>query len=61
MPPEGKEPGPDTLTQARQRRADQRAVDQDRTLAAMHQLEAALAAWRARISGRLVRCMCAGC
>src|SRR5690349_14166344 len=40
----GKEPGPDTLTHARQRRADQRAVDQDRTLAAMHQLEAALAA-----------------
>ena len=44
MPAEGKKPGPGTLTQARQRQAGQRAVDQDRTLAAMHQLEAALAA-----------------
>ena len=44
MPAEGKDPGPDALTQAQQRRADQRAVDQDRTLAAMHQLEAALGA-----------------
>jgi hypothetical protein len=44
MSAEGKKPGPDTLTQAQQRRAGQRAVDQDRTLAAMHQLEAALAA-----------------
>ena len=38
------EPGPDALTQAQQRRAGQRAVDQDRTLLAMHQLEAALGA-----------------
>jgi hypothetical protein len=44
MSAEGKKPGPGTLTQALQRRAGQRAVDQDRTLAATHQLEAALAA-----------------
>ena len=42
--PEGKERGQDALTQAQQRRAGQRTVDQDRTLAAMHQLEAALGA-----------------
>lgn len=41
-PAKGQEPGPGTLTQTQQRRAGQRAVDQDRTLAAMHQLEAAL-------------------
>jgi hypothetical protein len=36
MPAKGQDPGPGTLTQARQRRAAQRAVDQDRTLAGMH-------------------------
>jgi hypothetical protein len=44
MPAKGQDPGPGTLTQAQQRRAAQRAVDQDRTLAGMHQLEAALGA-----------------
>ena len=43
-PAKGQEPSPAALTQAQQRRADQRAVDQDRTLTAMHQLEAALGA-----------------
>jgi hypothetical protein len=42
--PEGKEPGQDALTQAQQRRVGERTVDQDRTLAAMQQLEAALGA-----------------
>jgi hypothetical protein len=40
----GHEPGPDTLTEAQQRRVGQRTADQDRTLLAMHQLEAALGA-----------------
>jgi aminoglycoside phosphotransferase (APT) family kinase protein len=40
MPAEGKDLGPGALTQAQQRRADQRTADQDRTLAAMHQLDA---------------------
>jgi hypothetical protein len=43
-PAKGQEPSPDRLTQAQQHWAEQRAVDQDRTLAAMHQLEAALGA-----------------
>jgi len=43
-PARGQEPGPGAPTQARRRRAGQRAVDQDRTLLAMHQLEAALGA-----------------
>jgi hypothetical protein len=38
------EPSPGLLTQAQQRWADQRTADRDRTLAAMHQLEAALGA-----------------
>jgi hypothetical protein len=37
-------PGPDPLTEAQQRRVDQRRADQDRTLLAMQQLEAALEA-----------------
>jgi hypothetical protein len=41
---EGQEPGPDALTEAQQRRVDQRTADQDRTLLAMHELEAALSA-----------------
>jgi hypothetical protein len=44
MPAKGQEPGPEALTEAQQRRADQRTADQDRTLLAMHQLEAALGA-----------------
>ena len=40
----GQEHGPDTLNEAQQRRVDQRTADQDRTLLAMHQLEAALGA-----------------
>ena len=40
----GMRPAPGAPTQARRRRAGQRAVDQDRTLLAMHQLEAALGA-----------------
>jgi hypothetical protein len=44
MPAGGQEPRPDALTQAQQQRAERRAVDQDRTLAAMQQLEAALGA-----------------
>jgi hypothetical protein len=40
----GQEPSPDTPTEAQQRRIDQRTADQDRTLLAMHQLEAALGA-----------------
>jgi hypothetical protein len=43
-PAKGQEPSPDTLTEAQQHQAEQRAVDQDRTLAAMHQLETALGA-----------------
>lgn len=38
------QPGPDTPGEAQQRRAAQRMADQDRTLMAMHQLEAALGA-----------------
>ena len=34
MPAQGKKPGPGTLTQAQHRRAAERTVDQDRTLAA---------------------------
>ena len=37
-------PGPDPLTEAQQRRVDQRRADQDRTLLAMQQLEDALGA-----------------
>jgi hypothetical protein len=48
MPAEGNEPSPDTLTEAQQRRAAERTADQDRTLAAMHQLEAALGAAASR-------------
>jgi len=44
MPAEGKDLGTGRVTQAQQRRVDDRTVDQDRTLAAMHQLEAALGA-----------------
>ena len=44
MPAEGRNLGPGRLTQAQQHRVDDRTADQDRTLAAMHQLEAALAA-----------------
>lgn len=44
MPAKGREPGRDILTQAQQRWVGERAVDQDRTLAAMHELEAALGA-----------------
>jgi hypothetical protein len=44
MPAKSQDPGPDALTQAPQPRTDRRAADQDRTLAAMHQLEAALGA-----------------
>jgi hypothetical protein len=45
MPAEDKDLGPGALTPAQQRRAGQRAAaDQGRTLAAMHQLEAALGA-----------------
>ena len=40
-PAQGQEPGPDAPTQAQQRRVGQRAVDQDRTLLAIYQLEAA--------------------
>src|SRR5256884_5812133 len=43
-PAEHQEPAPGAPAQARRRRAGQRAVDQDRTLLAMHQLEAALGA-----------------
>jgi hypothetical protein len=39
---DGHEPGPDTLTGAQRRRVKQRSADQDRTLLAMQQLEAAL-------------------
>jgi hypothetical protein len=42
MPAEGTDPGPGTLTPTQQRRVDERTADQDLTLAAMHQLEAAL-------------------
>jgi hypothetical protein len=44
MPANGQEPSPDTLTEAQQRWAAQRTADQDRTLLAMHELEAALGA-----------------
>jgi hypothetical protein len=44
MPAEGKDLGLDRLTQAQQHRVHDRTADQDRTLAAMHQLEAALGA-----------------
>jgi hypothetical protein len=43
-PARGQEPRPDARTQAQQHQAEQRTADQDRTLAAMHQLEAALGA-----------------
>lgn len=44
MPAKGMNPGKGVLPQAQQRRLDERTADQDRTLAAMHQLEAALGA-----------------
>ncbi|MBO0817425.1 MAG: hypothetical protein J2P30_20040 [Actinobacteria bacterium] len=44
MPTEHQEQGPGALTEAQQRRVGERTADQDRTLAAMHQLEAALGA-----------------
>ena len=61
MPAKGHGPGPDTLTEAQQRRVDRRTADQDRTLLAMHQLEAALGAaaprreqaWRNEVSQAL--------
>jgi hypothetical protein len=42
--PETREPRPGALTGARRRRAEERQADQDRTLVAMQQLEAALGA-----------------
>jgi hypothetical protein len=42
MPAKDSGPSAETLTEAQQRRAAQRIADHDRTLAAMHQLEAAL-------------------
>jgi hypothetical protein len=43
-PARDQEPDPGALTEAQQHQAKQRTVDQDRTLAAMHQLEDALGA-----------------
>ncbi|HEV8275620.1 MAG TPA: hypothetical protein VGQ26_07970 [Streptosporangiaceae bacterium] len=42
--PEGREPRPGALTGAQRRRAEEHQTDQDRTLLAMQQLEAALGA-----------------
>jgi hypothetical protein len=42
--PQGREPRPGALTGAQRRRAGERQADQDRTLVAMQQLEAALGA-----------------
>jgi hypothetical protein len=44
MPDKSQQPRPDTLTEEQQGRIKQRGADQDRTLLAMQQLEAALAA-----------------
>jgi hypothetical protein len=44
MPDNSHEPRPDTLTEEQQGRVKRRAADQDRTLLAMQQLEAALGA-----------------
>jgi hypothetical protein len=44
MPDNSQQPRPDTLTEEQQGRIKQRGADQDRTLLAMQQLEAALAA-----------------
>jgi hypothetical protein len=46
--PEGREPRPGALTGAQRRRAEEHQTDQDRTLLAMQQLEAALGAAAAR-------------
>lgn len=44
MSAESQEPGPDSLTREQRHRVEQRSADQDRTLLAMQQLEAALGA-----------------
>jgi hypothetical protein len=57
MSAEGQKPGPDALSEAQRGRVKQRVADQDRTLLAMQQLEAALGtaasrreqAWRTEV------------
>ena len=61
QPPRDRERGPDELTAAHRARLDARQVDQDRTLTAVHQLEAALSSaatgreptWRTDVAGAL--------
>ena len=59
----GREPGPAALTREQRHRIGQRSADQDRTLLAMQQLEAALGAaaprrehaWRTEVGSALAR------
>ena len=60
---ESQEPGPAALTREQRHRIGQRSADQDRTLLAMQQLEAALGAaaprrehaWRTEVGSALAR------